>query len=305
MIYMGSKARYAEEIIAIATAHRKPNQPWVEPFVGGGNIICRVPAQQGPRIGGDVNWRMIELLDAIGNQGWVPPENVTEEQYKHIKENPDSYPPELVAFVATAVSFGAKWFAGYARGSVDYAANGAKQALREAPLLHGAKFVYARYDELSIPRDSIIYCDPPYTGTTGYGGAKTDIDIGDDLALNTWNRAAFWRWADKMVAAGHDVFVSEYTGPPASIYKPSAELKRLRAEAGERYRIVQNDKSSPEALHTAFSALQAIDERISKEAEKAAARWEVLWQKEVVGDFDARGDNKREIEKLFHRRAGT
>jgi len=62
MIYLGSKARYAAEIIAIATAGRKHGTTWVEPFVGGGNIICRVPPEQGPRIGSDVNWRCTSAL---------------------------------------------------------------------------------------------------------------------------------------------------------------------------------------------------------------------------------------------------
>ena len=41
-------------------------------YRAGGNVICRVPPGQGPRIGADVNKYMIALLDAVGNRGWLP-----------------------------------------------------------------------------------------------------------------------------------------------------------------------------------------------------------------------------------------
>lgn len=50
MKYMGSKNRIAKEILPIILAHRTPNQWWVEPFVGGGNMIDKVT---GNRLGSD------------------------------------------------------------------------------------------------------------------------------------------------------------------------------------------------------------------------------------------------------------
>lgn len=123
MKYMGGKSSHADAIIKIATAGRRKNQAWVEPFVGGGNVIVRVPQKDGPRIANDLNWRMIKLLDGLGNRGWVPPESVTEIEYNVMKKDPDSYPPELIAFVATGMSFGSKWFDVFARdgeGKRDY-----------------------------------------------------------------------------------------------------------------------------------------------------------------------------------------
>jgi hypothetical protein len=40
---MGSKNRIAKHILPIMIAERKPNQLWVEPFVGGANMIVRTP----------------------------------------------------------------------------------------------------------------------------------------------------------------------------------------------------------------------------------------------------------------------
>lgn len=49
MKYMGSKARHAKELLPIILKDRKPGQWYVEPFVGGANMIDKV---DGNRIGG-------------------------------------------------------------------------------------------------------------------------------------------------------------------------------------------------------------------------------------------------------------
>ncbi|CAH9012928.1 putative DNA adenine methylase [Vibrio phage 141O35-1] len=70
MIYMGSKARHAKEILAVIAPYRKEGQAWVEPFVGGANMIDKVEAPL--RIGGDFNEYVIALYHAL-QSGWVPP----------------------------------------------------------------------------------------------------------------------------------------------------------------------------------------------------------------------------------------
>jgi DNA adenine methylase len=62
MQYMGSKNRIAKHLLSVMLPYRKPGQWWVEPFVGGGNMIDKVG---GRRIGGDVNIYLIELLRAV------------------------------------------------------------------------------------------------------------------------------------------------------------------------------------------------------------------------------------------------
>ena len=64
MKYLGSKANHADDILKIVLAGRKPGQTYVEPFVGGANVISRVPQEQGPRIGADINPYMIALHKA-------------------------------------------------------------------------------------------------------------------------------------------------------------------------------------------------------------------------------------------------
>jgi Site-specific DNA methylase len=61
MTYMGSKNRIAKEILPIMLKERG-QRTWVEPFVGGGNMIYKV---QGKRIGADINHYLIDALIAI------------------------------------------------------------------------------------------------------------------------------------------------------------------------------------------------------------------------------------------------
>ena len=58
MKYMGSKNRIAKEILPIMLKLRG-DRTWVEPFVGGGNMIDKV---QGKRIGADINHYLIDEL---------------------------------------------------------------------------------------------------------------------------------------------------------------------------------------------------------------------------------------------------
>ena len=51
-----------------------------------------------------------------------------------------------------------------------------------------------------LPANSLIYCDPPYKGTTRYATGSFDHD-------------KFWQWCRDMSDSGHIVFVSEYNAP--------------------------------------------------------------------------------------------
>ena len=59
---MGSKNRVANELVPIMTESRKENQYFVEPFVGGSNIIDKVG---GNRLASDNNKYLIELYHKL------------------------------------------------------------------------------------------------------------------------------------------------------------------------------------------------------------------------------------------------
>lgn len=59
MKYMGSKNKISKELLPLIIKNRIPNQWYVEPFVGGCNMIDKV---DGNRIGNDSNIYLIEML---------------------------------------------------------------------------------------------------------------------------------------------------------------------------------------------------------------------------------------------------
>lgn len=301
---MGSKARHADEILKIVLAKRKPGQTYVEPFVGGANVLCRVPAEQGPRIGADINSYMIALHTALAN-GWEPPATISEVEYRRIKRDPSNYAPELVAFAGTGVTFGSKWFDSYVKEG-DRCRQSRDTCLRDAPGLRGATFIHATYDTLVIPPESLIYCDPPYVGTACYDGMKTNIIKADEsLNKNIWKTAPFWRWCDRMTDEGHTVFVSEYTAPPLLDVKPPQDLQDERDLLAVRLRKLQADESASSAdIQLVYDGVMMLDTRIAEyKRQHGASPWKVMWEKEVTSDFSTtRGDKaKVEVEKLFHR----
>ena len=62
--------------------------------------------------------------------GWEPPDIVTEAEYQYIKDHKDE-DPALAGFVGFGCTFGAKWFAGYARDKRGHVTRGGT--------LHGLK----------------------------------------------------------------------------------------------------------------------------------------------------------------------
>jgi DNA adenine methylase len=118
-----------------------------------------------------------------------------------MKRSPGKYPPHLIGFVSIGCSFGAKMWGGYARNKkgTNYAAQGARACLATKPFLSGVKFTTGSFHEMNIPDGALVYCDPPYAGTLGYGDTNTT-----NVGVN------FWRWCNDLVARDCRVFVSGY-----------------------------------------------------------------------------------------------
>jgi len=197
MMYMGSKNRIAKHLLPIILKDRKQGQWYVEPFVGGANMIDKV---DGNRVGLDSNQYLISFFNAL-KSGWLPPNEVTKCFYYEVKNNKDDYPLELVCFVGFLCSFGGKWFGGYAHNKqgYNYAGIGRRSVLKQLEKIQSCKFVHKKYQDLEFNSKCIIYCDPPYEGTTKY---KDDF-----------NHSEFWEWARNKSIEGHSIFVSEYNAP--------------------------------------------------------------------------------------------
>ena len=79
MQYFGGKAKIAKYIVSYLESVRKENQIFVEPFVGGANIVSQM---SGKRKAYDFNEYLIEMYKSVQN-GYELPNHVTEEEYKH------------------------------------------------------------------------------------------------------------------------------------------------------------------------------------------------------------------------------
>lgn len=196
MQYFGGKSRICKQVAGLINWHTV-HSPYVEPFVGGANVIGRVSAPV--RIASDTNAALITLWQRLA-EGWIPPQKISEAVYREMStaQNPDN---PLTAFVGFGCSFGAKWFGGYARGAHNYAGAARKSLLSKQTLLSNVIWKNADYRSLPLPKNSVIYCDPPYAGTTGYNCGPFDS-------------RQFWAWVRAKEGEGHTVFVSEYTAPP-------------------------------------------------------------------------------------------
>ncbi len=213
MKYMGSKRRIAKHIlpIMVGVAQARGVTKWVEPFVGGGNMIDKVPPSF-ERIGYDLNEHTIMAMIDIRDRAADLPDSVTEQEYNDMKGLPAASVTSWVRFVT---SFGGKLDAGYARekGSDDstFCGYGKRNALKQQSLLQGVQFAHGCYQDLDVT-NALIYCDPPYANTVGY---KT----GD------FNHEEFFDWCRAQAAKGNVVFVSEYNAPADFICLWQGEIK--------------------------------------------------------------------------------
>lgn len=188
MKYMGSKARHSRAIIAAMAV--RPDEIYVEPFVGGANLIADVPAAD--RRAADIDEDLICLWQAV-SAGWTPPEQFTEDEYRTIRVASVS---PLRGYAAFALSYGGKKFGGWRRdgqGVRDYVAEARRNALVQFPKLRGVRFDLGDYESLDIPDKAVVYCDPPY-------------------AAGAFDSDKFWNWTRKLSTRCR-VFVSEYTAP--------------------------------------------------------------------------------------------
>lgn len=200
MRYQGGKSRIAKEIATIIEREREreSNLTFVSLFCGTCSVESKVKGFD-KIICNDNHEYLIEMLKAVQN-GYELPENISEEQYKYIREHKDIN-KALTGFVGFGCSFGGKWFGGYARNKTgtNYALQSKKSLLKDINTLMSAEFICQDYRNVIIPENSIVYCDPPYNKTTGYGKNKFDSQ-------------EFWEYMREL-SKHHKIYISEQTAP--------------------------------------------------------------------------------------------
>jgi len=198
MRYFGGKTKTCNQISEIIQHNLKEGQLFISPFVGGGWVECLV---EGEKQCCDKHPYLIAMYQEL-QKGWKPPTALTKEEYQHIKDNLDEK-PYLSGFVGFGCSFAGKWFGGYAHDKTarNYYMNAYTSILRKMEGFKDTVFECKSYSEIN-PVGAVIYCDPPYKGTTPY---SRNI-------IGAFDSEAFWEkireWSENNV-----VLVSEYNAP--------------------------------------------------------------------------------------------
>lgn len=206
MKYTGSKARLSKEICDIINEQIVSNkiETYIEPFVGGANIIENVVCKN--KIASDNNGYLIALWKAL-IEGYSPPDFIDKETYHKVKENRGSFDDVFVGLCGICASYNGNWFSSYGGYSStktgkdrNYYSEALKNIYKQLPKLKDVEFKNGDYADYSSVENCLFYCDPPY--------AKNK-KVYDDKGFD---HIKFWEWVRKM-SEKNIVIVSEYEAP--------------------------------------------------------------------------------------------
>lgn len=208
MRYVSGKTKIAKNISLAVHTHTQDNSlTLVSLFCGGLSVEVKLSQYFNKIICNDKQEYLIELYKAVQN-GWIPPDVITEEDYKYIKEHKDEN-KALTGFVGFGCSFGGKWFGGYGRHGTkgqhakerSMCQESKRGLLRDIEILKDAQFICSDYKDIVLPEKCVIYADPPYKNKLAAYGLKEKFDTEE-----------FWEWC-RTNSKEHDIFISELEAP--------------------------------------------------------------------------------------------
>ena len=202
LTYLGSKDKYLSWLLPLINSFRRgPDQLYIEPFMGSCAVLSNI---EGKRAGSDVMADLVELWKSLRDGSFTEPSHITKAEYDAAM-SPDfngGVPSATRAYMGFFWSFSGMFDKGY---SPDFYRNSRSfyVACQRAKKLAGCALIPGPYSIYTPDkfRDCVIYCDPPYAGTTGYRGTPP------------FDQAAFYDWCQRMAAAGNTILVSEYDLP--------------------------------------------------------------------------------------------
>lgn len=204
----GSKEKIADEILPILTSFITAYniKTYVEPFVGGANIIDKIQAEK--RIGYDIDKYIIALFKYIQSGGEIP-DNITREQFNDAKAQYDSkrktYEDWYIGLLGYLGGNGKKIYGQRKLGMTPDEFNekyleSRQELLNQLKFIGDIEFKVEDYKNLEF-KDALIYCDPPYSGKLGINGISKEISYKE-----FWNKVREW-------SKNNIVIVSEEKAP--------------------------------------------------------------------------------------------
>ena len=198
MQYQGGKSRIAKDIVfKIREMYPTATEIW-EPFCGGGAVTLAL-AKEGFQVHASDNHEdLILMWQALMRGETEPFADVTEDEYKALRNAPSSARRGFVGFGA---SFGGSWFGGYGRKDEKHVRDfvwQSSQICLQTVNLPDLPITFTLSDYAKTPDDALIYADPPYRGTKAYKNAPA------------FDHAAFWSWVRNRRGP---TFISELQAP--------------------------------------------------------------------------------------------
>ena len=204
MSYVGGKANSAKHILAVLNHRVFNGMDYVEPFVGYAHVLRRVENKRS-YAASDANPLLMVLLRAI-QSGRSLPAIQSAQEYDRLKHQHGVTLRRAIA--AFTYSFNGKEWGGYTPSYKGCGSTAPRNPpderrryydkLRDNDAFRQTRLSEKSYTQLH-PKHKLVYCDPPYEHTTGYGERAFDHD-------RFWDTMRKW-------SKDNIVFISEYRAP--------------------------------------------------------------------------------------------
>jgi DNA adenine methylase len=199
MAYLGGKSKCSEHIIEILNDEKYNDMNYIEPFVGYCHILRRVKNKK-TYTASDNNKYLIALLKH-NQENPNSHYSITKEEHTIYKTNPD-LDILKTAYAGFCYSYNGIFLGSYVniKGKRVYPEERKRyyDSLYNNPVIKKTSFSCCDYTEYNNVKNALIYCDPPYQGTTEYH--------------SSFDSTLFWEWVRRM-SKNNVVYVSEYTAP--------------------------------------------------------------------------------------------
>jgi DNA adenine methylase len=203
MRYVGGKFRQRREFVPAILKHTPNRDRYLEPFVGGGSMLEKMAPHFRAVRASDAHEDLILMYQAL-QEGWVPPQSVTREEYNALRR---AEPSALRGFVGFGVSFGGKWFGGYATEKnvtpetfPQRTYRNLQNVMKDLP--DDTEFSVRSFEQWKPHPGTVVYNDPPY-----------ELRGVEYKTSTEFPHTSFWRLMDEWWQSGVHVYVSEFNAP--------------------------------------------------------------------------------------------